>query len=195
MARQPSRVGCSTSRSRTATGISSRGWSQACAKRTIVWASTSPPWPDAIGSPANAGDPVDLPLCAEPYRIVMIKIGSIVINSKDFDRTVAFWQEALHYVPRGPAEREFTILKDPARIGPNLSVQETDELKFGKNRMHLDLYATDQKAEVERLLKLGATIHQAAREGEDFVIMADPEGKLFCVVQLAHPSSSDKSGL
>jgi len=114
----------------------------------------------------------------------MIKIGSIVINSKDFDRTVAFWQEALHYVPRSPNEREFTILKDPARIGPNLSVQETDELKFGKNRMHLDLYATDQKAEVERLLAIGATVHRPPQEDEDFVILADPEGKLFCVVGL-----------
>jgi len=114
----------------------------------------------------------------------MLKIGSVVINCKDFDRTVAFWREALDYVPRSPAEREFTILKDPAGIGPNVSVQETEDLKFGKNRMHLDLYATDQQAEVERLVKLGATIHRAAQEGEDFVILADPEGKLFCVVQL-----------
>ncbi len=117
----------------------------------------------------------------------MLKIGSFVINCKDFDRTVAFWQEALHYVPRRPADDGFIILKDPAGISPNVSVQGTDELKFGKNRMHLDLYATDQKAEVERLVKLGATIHRHPREGEDFVVMADPEGKLFCVVQLARP--------
>ncbi|TMI31612.1 VOC family protein [Candidatus Bathyarchaeota archaeon] len=124
-----------------------------------------------------------------------LRIGSFVINCKDFERTVAFWREALHYAPRRPASEDFVVLKDPAGNSPNVSVQATDELKFGKNRMHLDLYATDQKAEVERLVKLGATIHQAAREGEDFVIMADPEGKLFCVVQLAHPSSSDKSRL
>jgi catechol 2,3-dioxygenase-like lactoylglutathione lyase family enzyme len=114
----------------------------------------------------------------------MLKIGSIVINCKEFDRTVAFWREALHYVPRRPGDDEFTILKDPAGVGPNVSVQETHELKFGRNRMHLDLYATDQKAEVERLLKLGATIHRAPQEGEDFVVLADPEGKLFCVVQV-----------
>jgi predicted enzyme related to lactoylglutathione lyase len=50
--------------------------------------------------------------------------------------------------------------------------------------MHLDLYAVDQKAEVERLLKLGATIHRASKDGEDYAVLADPEGKLFCVVQL-----------
>ena len=117
----------------------------------------------------------------------MLKIGSFVINCKDFDKTVAFWQEALHYVPRRAAEGDFAILKDPSGTSPNVSVQQTDELKFGKNRMHLDLYATDQKAEVERLLKLGATLHRPAQEGEDYVILADPEGKLFCVVDASEP--------
>jgi predicted enzyme related to lactoylglutathione lyase len=116
-----------------------------------------------------------------------LKIGSVVLNCKDFDKTVRFWQEALHYAPRKPATDDWVILKDPTGTSPNVSVQATDELKFGRNRMHLDLYATDQKMEVERLLKLGATIHRPAREGDDFVVMADPEGKLFCVVQLAHP--------
>ncbi len=114
----------------------------------------------------------------------MLKIGSVVINCQDFDRTVAFWKEALHLVPRDPAEREFTVLRDPGGAGPNVSVQDTDELKFGRNRMHLDLYATDQEAEVERLVKLGATIQRPAQEGQDFVILGDPEGKLFCVVQV-----------
>ena len=122
----------------------------------------------------------------------MLKIGSVVLNCKDFDRTVAFWQEALHYVPRTPGEREFTVLREPTGVGPNVSVQETDELKFGKNRMHLDLYATDQDAEVERLVKLGATIRRPAREGQDFVVLADPEGKLFCVVQLPRTAGDNR---
>jgi hypothetical protein len=50
--------------------------------------------------------------------------------------------------------------------------------------MHLDLYADDQKAEVDRLLMIGATLHRAPEEGKDFVVLADPEGKLFCVVGL-----------
>jgi hypothetical protein len=33
-----------------------------------------------------------------------MKIGAIVIYCYDFDRTVAFWQAALHYVPREPAK-------------------------------------------------------------------------------------------
>jgi hypothetical protein len=34
-----------------------------------------------------------------------MKIGSIVIHCHDFDRTVAFWQAALHYVPRASERR------------------------------------------------------------------------------------------
>jgi len=117
----------------------------------------------------------------------MLKIGSFVINCKDFDRTVAFWQEALDYVPRRPAEDGWVVLNDPTGASPNVSVQATEDMKFGRNRMHLDLYATDQQAEVERLLKLGATLHRAAQKGDDFVILADPEGKLFCVVQAPRP--------
>src|SRR5438552_14970250 len=109
----------------------------------------------------------------------MLRIGSVVLNCKDFESTVAFWQEVLHYVPRGPADDGWVVLKDPAGDGPNLSVQRTDELKFGKNRMHFDLYAADQKAEVERLLKMGATVHRSPEEGEDFIILADPEVSSF----------------
>jgi catechol 2,3-dioxygenase-like lactoylglutathione lyase family enzyme len=114
-----------------------------------------------------------------------LKIGAIVIMCNDFERTVAFWHQALRYeAPRQPGGPGFAILGDPAGTAPNVSVQETDLLKFGRNRMHLDLYADDQKSEVERLLRLGATIHDAPEGGKDYVIMADPEGKLFCVVGL-----------
>jgi len=99
-----------------------------------------------------------------------LKIGSFVINCKDFDKTYKFWQEALHYVPRRPPGEGWVVLKDPTGTSPNVSVNQTEELKFGRNRMHLDLYATDQKAEVERLIKLGATIHKPAKQGEDLLL-------------------------
>jgi hypothetical protein len=52
-----------------------------------------------------------------------LKIGSFVINFKDVDRTVRFWQKALRYVPPRPATADFTILKDPTGTSPNVSVQ------------------------------------------------------------------------
>jgi hypothetical protein len=48
-----------------------------------------------------------------------VKIGSIVIRCYEFDKMMAFWQEALHYVPREPAEAGWVVLRDPAGRGPN----------------------------------------------------------------------------
>lgn len=40
-----------------------------------------------------------------------MKIGSIVIQCHDFDRTVAFWQSALRYVPREPEGNLFRVVR------------------------------------------------------------------------------------
>ena len=51
-------------------------------------------------------------------------------------------------------------------------------------RIHLDLYAEDQAREVERLKALGVTeVRWSKRPTDaDYVILADPEGNRFCVV-------------
>ena len=64
-----------------------------------------------------------------------------------------------------------------------MSLQKVPEKRSGKNRWHVDLYTDDQGGEVERLLGIGATRHPRAREpDEDFIVLADPEGNLFCVI-------------
>jgi hypothetical protein len=85
-----------------------------------------------------------------------MKIGSIVFECKDFDRMAAFWQQALHYVPREPATTGWVVLKGPEGKGPNISINQTSEERSGKNRLHFDLYTDRQKEEVERLLSIGA---------------------------------------
>ena len=56
-----------------------------------------------------------------------------------------------------------------------------------RRKIHLDLYADDQAAEVERLKGLGATeVHWDKRPPDaDYVILADPEGNRFCVIDTA----------
>lgn len=52
----------------------------------------------------------------------------------------------------------------------------------GRNWLHF-VYADDQKGEVERLLKIGATRHSQTYEpDDDFIVLEDPDGNLFCVV-------------
>ena len=116
-----------------------------------------------------------------------MKIGSVVIDCNNFNRVAAFWQEALHYVPREPAKDGWVVLKDPAGSSPNVSVNRKGKPVSGKIRLHLDLYASDQKAEVERLLKIGATLVRRPEKDADFVILADPEGNHFFVVEKGKP--------
>ncbi|GGK40113.1 hypothetical protein GCM10010124_36030 [Pilimelia terevasa] len=54
-------------------------------------------------------------------------------------------------------------------------------------RVHLDLYAgdaADQAAQVARLIALGAARvdWDAYPPGADFVVLADPDGNRFCVI-------------
>lgn len=121
------------------------------------------------------------------YGIEIMKIGSIVIHCYEFDRMLAFWQEALHYTSREPSDGYWVVLRDSEGRGPNISLQRISERRAGKrSRLHLDLYTTDRKGEVERLIKIGAIRYPwRHRPGSDFVVLEDPDGNLFCVVQVA----------
>lgn len=118
-----------------------------------------------------------------------MKIGSIVIKCRKFDEMLAFWQEALHYVSGMPVQEGFVILRDPEGKGPNMSLDKAlDKERIGSvryPRLHLDLYAEDQDAEVKRLLKIGANRHVQTYDPEDdFVGLEDPDGNLFCIIQV-----------
>src|SRR5207245_7235258 len=108
-----------------------------------------------------------------------VRVGSIVIDVDNFAQMMTVWQEALGYAPGRPPTPDdpFVILKDPTGKGPNVSI---DQMEPYRGRLHLDLYTDDPDREVERLLQLGATVYRPREPGEDFVVLADPEGNLFC---------------
>jgi catechol 2,3-dioxygenase-like lactoylglutathione lyase family enzyme len=113
-------------------------------------------------------------------------VGSVVIDCNDLPTMLAFWQQALGYVRRDPPgfDEDFVVLRDPRAEHVNVSLQLVPEKRTGKNRLHLDLYTDEQEQEVQRLMALGATVHPRTPEpGEDFVLLQDPEGNVFCVVE------------
>ena len=113
-----------------------------------------------------------------------MKIGSIVIHCCEFKRMVEFWQEALHYIPRAPAKDGWVVLCDPENKGPNLSFQARESRAPHRSWIHLDLYSPIRDEEVVRLVALGAQRYPwRYRPGADFVVLQDPDGNLFCVVQ------------
>jgi predicted enzyme related to lactoylglutathione lyase len=115
-----------------------------------------------------------------------LTIGSIVIRVDDLDRQVAFWSAALHYDARVTEEHDFAILHPKDGDGPNVSLDRVRSNLQIPPRIHLDLYTENQAAEVERLTSLGATEVQWDKRpvDADYVIMADPEGNRFCVVDV-----------
>ena len=114
----------------------------------------------------------------------MIRVGSIVIRVDDLQRQTEFWMAALDYLPRADDSEDFRLLRPRDGVGPNVSLDRVRSTLQVPPRIHLDLYAEDQAAEVRRLIALGATeVHWDKRPLDaDYVILADPEGNRFCVV-------------
>ena len=114
----------------------------------------------------------------------MIRVGSIVIRVDNLERQAEFWQQVLDYERRVDDSDDFVLLFPRDGQGPNLSLDRMHSTVQVPPRIHLDLYAKDQTAEVRRLLGLGATeVHWDKRPADaDYVILADPEGNRFCVV-------------
>jgi catechol 2,3-dioxygenase-like lactoylglutathione lyase family enzyme len=121
------------------------------------------------------------------YHGGMLRIGSIVLRVDDLQRQAEFWEAALGYVRRDDGESDdFVLLGQPDGAGPHLALDQVRSTLQIPPRIHVDLYTDDQAGEVERLLALGATeVHWDKRPADaDYVILADPEGNRFCVVDI-----------
>jgi predicted enzyme related to lactoylglutathione lyase len=123
----------------------------------------------------------------ETHVTTTVRVGSIVIRVDDLERQAGFWEAALGYRRRDTGADDFLLLKPTDGTGPNLSLDRVPSTVQVPPRIHLDLYTDDQEGEVERLKGLGATeVHWDKRPPDaDYVILADPEGNRFCVVDTA----------
>lgn len=105
----------------------------------------------------------------------MIRIGAIVLNVPDTRSGATFWSKALGYRP----DENPDFLVPDGCAAPRLHLDNQDAT-------HLDLWtdsAAEQQAEVDRLVELGAVrVDWDYPENADFVVLADPEGTLFCVI-------------
>ncbi|HEX6919695.1 MAG TPA: VOC family protein [Actinomycetes bacterium] len=112
----------------------------------------------------------------------------LVIDCHDPVRLGEFWSQLLGYeVAETSLEGEYLYveLKGPDGSGPTLLLLQTPDDKVVKNRVHLDVNATDrdQEAEVERALALGATHVDIGQGEKSWVVLADPEGNEFCILK------------
>ena len=119
----------------------------------------------------------------------MLTIGSIVWGVRDLPRALAFWTAALGYRPKNPPDDDWALLEPGAGAGVQLALKLVGSEANPSPRHHLDLYARGQAAEVERLVALGAShVEWDYEEGADYVVLADPDGNRFCVVEATVPA-------
>ncbi|MFE9250045.1 VOC family protein [Streptomyces sp. NPDC007088] len=127
----------------------------------------------------------------------MLKLGITVLGVTDLDRAVAFWTSALNLV----AAREWSsdtwqTLLHADGSGRALGLMVSDSPAQSHPRVHLDLFtetASEQAAEVDRLVALGAKAvdWDSYPQDPDFVVLADPDDNIFCVVDVSRaPSGS-----
>ncbi|GIH04983.1 hypothetical protein Rhe02_30500 [Rhizocola hellebori] len=115
------------------------------------------------------------------------RIGEICIDCRDPEASAAFWCAALGY---RVFERDHTgvaIAGDPS--APTILLLATDDVKKAKTPLHFDLCPTDsdQAAEVERLIALGASRVDIGQGDQKWVVLADPSGIEFCVMRRQIP--------
>ena len=93
-----------------------------------------------------------------------------------------FWSEALGWPLVWDQDQE-TAIRSP-RGGPKITWGGQPLMpKTGKDRLHFDLAADgDLGAEVDRLVSLGASRVDIGQGDVTWVVMADPDGREFCVL-------------
>ena len=122
----------------------------------------------------------------------MVSIGMVVLGAADMGRAISFWSQTLGYeVREGGAGAEWSSLTPAGGLGTGLGLQLSTTVAEKHPRVHLDLYAADaaeQATEIERLVSLGAERVEwdLYPEDPDFVVLADPEGNRFCIINTSH---------
>ncbi|MEQ3550830.1 VOC family protein [Pseudonocardia nematodicida] len=117
------------------------------------------------------------------------EFGAVVLGTPDPPALAAFYRALLGWETVGEEAADWVRLRDPARERPGLSFQLEPAFappawpaRPGAPRMllHLDLLVDDLGAEVDRAVRLGATVE--AHQPQDGVrVLRDPHGHVFCL--------------
>ena len=129
-------------------------------------------------------DPEGNEFCViEPHNNFLAGCGRLgAINCDGSPGVGYFWSAALGW-PLVWDQDEETAIRAPDGTGPFITWGPPVPPKITKNRLHLDIAPDgDQRAEVDRLVSLGAARIDIGQGDVDWVVMADPDGNEFCVL-------------
>jgi Glyoxalase-like domain len=117
---------------------------------------------------------------------VTLRFASIVVDCADAAKVGSFWAELLGR-PLGGPDGDGDLWIEACEAEPEMIFQPVPEGKAAKNRLHIDLRPEDQAAEVARAITLGARPADVGQREVTWVVLADPEGNEFCVLQAKRP--------
>ena len=109
-----------------------------------------------------------------------LEFGQITIDCGNATDQAGFWSQLLDApVDDGATEFFATVGRAAGRV-PVLMFIQVPEPKSTKNRVHLDLHATDWTDQVARAVSLGAThVSDFDEYGTQWATLLDPEGNEF----------------
>jgi predicted enzyme related to lactoylglutathione lyase len=114
------------------------------------------------------------------------RITSLAVDCADGRLLADFWTAVLGWTITDTDDEGNVSIKPSADAPWGLDfLVVPDGPKRAKNRLHLDLDATDreQPAELERLLALGARRVDIGQGDVSWFVLADPEGNEFCLLR------------
>src|SRR4051812_34032130 len=114
------------------------------------------------------------------------RLVALSFDANDPLRLARFWSHALAWEVGGATGDEVTLAPtDGTTFG--IVFRPTHERKIAKNSIHLDLTTSsidDQGETLERLLRLGGQhIDVGQGPSDKHVVLADPEGNEFCLIE------------
>ena len=117
-----------------------------------------------------------------------LRFQAICVDSINPAPLAAFWREVLGWRQTNADADEIVLepLEGSREDGvvPDLLFLRVHNEKTSKSRLHIDLRPSDQLAEVERILALGATRVDVGQPPDcTWVVLGDPEGNEFCVLR------------
>lgn len=116
------------------------------------------------------------------------RVGAVVINVNDLERSTTFWRELLGVGVAREVLGFFVWLAPQHEGGVSVALQLVADRKAGRNRVHLDTGVADLDEAQARVEALGGSLVETHEiMGFTWRVMADPEGNEFCIAS-EHPA-------
>lgn len=104
---------------------------------------------------------------------------TLCIDCHDAPMLARFWADLLGGTVEIDTDSD-AIVRAPGGI--RLDFLQVPDVKQGKNRLHIDLAASEVGAATEQAIALGATLAEDVYDGGRWQVLRDPEGNEFCLL-------------